>query len=239
MSDFSKTKPCYCLAFRIESLGLSPEGYPSATNEENPERLEFIQIQIFKILRKLSDEVDEIHKHAIFSSPDQALSAAIGIQAELEEINSGSQFPILYFACIGVDRFARLDGIAAVPSNYFDVAYLLSQSASPGEIYLSEYAFEGLSSKNHQCRFSKQLRLHEGESIVNVFEVVWNATEVEINQKRLNTQQNSEEIVRAFGLRFFATLFILFGAVYFLCLGVDGVRELFFTTFGEYFANQL
>ncbi len=338
------TFPLYFLIFKIQALALDQDGYPSGEGANYPERLQLVRRSIEIASAKWLWKFDDINNCVSFKSGIDALNAAIAIQVEVEEINSSSPFPVIFFVGIGISgpfipnetsispvseisfiaralpvnvntaTQSELEGIKGIgsskakiiiaerldgghfqdaydfqkrvrgvglksfekmvdsgltietPNSFLDpigvakeegessatysrnqtgdhyrpvstnagydnqirMATLLSESSSPGEIYLSESVYDGLvDNKAVHCRFSKQLR-HEGsEEILNIYELSWDPRELEINHKRHNAKAHDELMARTFGVRFLAILLALFSIVYILCLGFDGVRQTF------------
>ena len=167
------------------------------------------------------------NKQYEFSESIQALNCAVNIQSSLDLLNEHYVKGSIYLLAMGIDLVSKEGALAK----------FLSDSASPGEIYLSESVYWQVEGKtNIFCRFSQQLSFNKEGYGANIYEAFWVPSEVEIGQSRLEVAAGIDphaQPARSFGLKLIISIMIALAIILVLMAGYRPVLRLISQTFSR------
>mgnify|MGYP001558567302 FL=1 len=115
-----------------------------------------------------------------FPGPQDAVRAAAEIQKGMEAFNLEKKAAIPIFMRIGIHKGQGIVEKNDIYGDVVNVASRIEGQANPGEIYMSEEAYNGLSDKSEvYCGFAKQTTLKGKKEAVKLYKAFWNPTEME------------------------------------------------------------
>ena len=170
-----------------------------------------------------SMSVDATYAYADINS---ALNAAIAIQKEFDALNSKNYPAPINLVTIGIVSFINPFTNQREDQRSVELAAFLAESAGAGELYISEGAFNALSDReSFRCRFTRQLMRTGEERALNIYEVFWNPTEVELGKLNRDPDMVDLDIqpIRSFGIKLVITVLLLFFAVLVMTVGIDAI----------------
>ena len=163
---------------------------------------------------------NERQKQYSFADAVLALNCAVALQRQLDQINEDQISNEIYLFSIGL----------SVISENSVLAKFLADTASPGEINLSEAAYKILAGKTEVfCRFTKQLSGNDGFTGLNVYEAFWSPSEVEVNQMRIEGGSAIDphaQPARSFGIKLIISILVALCIIFALMAGYRPVLKL-------------
>ncbi len=168
---------------------------------------------------------DESQSQYLFNDTLLALNCAVQLQHRIDLLNETQIFGEINLLSIDLGIYS--DGSAW--------AKFLSDTASPGEINLSESFHEQVAGKAKTfSRFTKQLSDGGRYQGLNVYEASWSPSEVEVNQRRLEgvgAIDPHAQPARSFGIKLIILILIALSAIFALMAGYRPVLQFFYSVF--------
>lgn len=159
-----------------------------------------------------------------FQFPDsiKAVRCAVQMQKALDLFNKVHPGNAVFLLSVGV-------GVES-DQELGDVASFLAESASPGEINLSEGLYLALGGNGGVfCRFTKQLAFNGSNNGLNVYEAFWNPTEIEVSQARIDLAGGLDpdaQPIRSFGIKLILLIIIMLALIFSLIAGYKPIIHL-------------
>ena len=165
-----------------------------------------------------------------FEQASFAVQAAMAIQIEGDSLNAKNHLSPICLASIGiVAAINPFTGLKEVEHS-IQLASFMAEAAGPGELYLSEGAYDSLKNLDSLlCRFTRQLLRTGEDRVLNAYEVFWNPTEVDLGKLTRDPGAIDLDIqpIRSFGLKLIAGILLLFFGVLLLTLGYEALWSWF------------
>ena len=115
-----------------------------------------------------------------FEQAQDALRAAVGIQSSIDALNLAQKFKTLVLVRIGIHSGPCLLENGDLFGDTINTASRFESSANPGEILLSEEAYNALSDKGEiYCRFHRTITLKGKKHAHDAYRAFWNPEEIE------------------------------------------------------------
>ncbi len=128
-----------------------------------------------------------------FTNAQDALRAAVGIQAGIDEFNLGKSLPSPILIRIGIHTGKGVVEQNDIFGDVVNVASRFESISNPGEIYLSEETYNSLTDKAEiYCRFIKTATLKGKKEPFNVYKAFWNPKEIEADMYDKPSVQEKE-----------------------------------------------
>lgn len=214
-------------AFCIHCISRVEES-DSHNHFESPNKPNLLDL-IAKIFRECGGSIDSgSGENVIYRFPevDLAVNAAINVQRELDFINAKNHLNPINLVSIGiVSKVNPFTGLRE-DERSVKLAVFMAQSAGAGELYLSEGAYNSLKDPSSiLCRFARQLLRTGEEYALNVYEVFWTPTEIDLGRLKGDPSAIDLDIqpIRSFGLKLIAGILLLFVCVLLLTLGYEAL----------------
>jgi len=216
---------------------LHPTFLIDATSEtKEPIRFEYsaqvkdlIQSEISVFGGKLINELG-LQLQYSFEDIDAALNFAVNLQGKLDQINEHELSGSIYLLSIGIDGTKAINFSSEGEHKALEIASFIAESASPGEINLSEAVYQLLGDESKVfCRFSKQLTNNASNAGLNVYEAFWNPREVEINGGRIEAigaLDLDTQPARSFGIGLIIFILVIIIIVFIMTVGYRSAFQL-------------
>ena len=115
-----------------------------------------------------------------FEHAQDALRAMCEIQKGMEAFNMEKHFPIPVLMRIGIHAGRGIVEKNDIFGDIVNVASRIEGQASPGEIYISEEAYNSLADKGEiHCSFAKEAVLKGKKEPMRLYKAYWNPTEAD------------------------------------------------------------
>ncbi|MBI5208691.1 MAG: adenylate/guanylate cyclase domain-containing protein [Elusimicrobia bacterium] len=115
-----------------------------------------------------------------FPNPQEAVRAAVEIQKGMDAFNLERKIPTPILMRIGIHTGEGIVEKNDIFGDVVNVASRIEGQANPGEIYLSEEAYNALSDKAETyCGFVKEATLKGKRAPVKLYKAFWNPSEVD------------------------------------------------------------
>jgi class 3 adenylate cyclase len=125
-----------------------------------------------------------------FEQTQDALRAAVGIQKGIDSLNLSQKFKTLALVRIGIHSGPCLLENNDLFGDTINTASRFESSANPGEILLSEEAYNALSDKGEiYCRFDRTISLKGKKHAHDAYRAFWNPEEIERDRNRPAEQE--------------------------------------------------
>lgn len=117
-----------------------------------------------------------------FESAQDAVRAAVRIQKGMDELNMSKKFKMPVLMRIGLHSGKCIVEKNDIFGDTVNTASRFESSATPGDIFMSEDTYNGLSDKSEiYCRFVKQVMLKGKKEPYNAYKAFWNPQEIELD----------------------------------------------------------
>jgi hypothetical protein len=215
--------PKFFLAYHIHTIPREPA---QESPRSNPQ-LELVQKAIDRFTRinggVLLHASSEKGTYS-FEDVKLAVQAAIEMQIEIDALNAGDNLTPIMLLSMGIVSLVNPFTNLEESGRSLELANFLSDSASAGELYLSEGAYNCLGGQQFlTCRFDRQL-IRAGESkALNAYKVFWVPMEVELGILHKDPDEIDLDIqpIRSFGLKLFLFILFLFFSVLMMTIGIE------------------
>ncbi|MBI4350976.1 MAG: adenylate/guanylate cyclase domain-containing protein [Elusimicrobia bacterium] len=115
-----------------------------------------------------------------FGTPLEAVRAAAGMQKGIDAFNLSRKIAIPVLVRIGIHTGQGIVEHNDIFGDVVNVASRIEGQANPGEIYLSEEAYNALSDRTEiPCAFAKEALLKGKKEPVRLYKAFWNPAELE------------------------------------------------------------
>lgn len=115
-----------------------------------------------------------------FSSTQDAVRAAVGMQKGMDEFNMEKKHPIPIMMRIGIHLGQGIVEKNDIFGDVVNVASRIEGQASPGEIYMSEDAYLSLADKGEiYCAFAIETMLKGKKEPMRLYKAFWNPGEID------------------------------------------------------------
>lgn len=115
-----------------------------------------------------------------FGTPLEAVRAAAGMQKGIDAFNLSRKIAIPVLVRIGIHTGQGIVEHNDIFGDVVNVASRIEGQANPGEIYLSEEAYNALSDRTEiPCAFAKEALLKGKKEPVRLYKAYWNPSELE------------------------------------------------------------
>jgi len=202
------------------------ESFDEASNLAVREKLQLLITQICKDFRGVVFEESRGKIIYTFEQVSFAVQAAMAIQIEGDALNAKNHLSPICLASIGIVALINPFTGLREDERSIHLASFMAEAAGPGELYLSEGAYDSLKNPGSLlCRFTRQLLRTGEDRALNAYEVFWNPTEVDPGKLKKDPNAIDLEIqpIRSFGLKLVAGILLLFFGVLLLTLGYESL----------------
>lgn len=131
-----------------------------------------------------------------FPGPQDAVRAAAEIQKGMETFNLEKRAAIPILMRIGIHKGQGIVEKTDIYGDVVNVASRIEGQANPGEIYMSEEAYNALSDKSEiYCGFAKETPLKGKKEPVKLYKAFWNPTEAgrDLSAKKPAQEKEAED----------------------------------------------
>jgi hypothetical protein len=217
----------FLCAFHVNLISRTDvESADQVSSQAAREKLILLIAKICKDFRGVALEGPQGKLIYAFEQVSFAVQAAMAIQIEGDALNAKNYSSPICLASVGIVALTNPFTGLREEERSIQLASFMAEAAGPGELYLSEGAYEYLKNPDSLlCRFTRQLLRTGEDKVLNAYEVFWNPTEVDLG--KLKKDPNSIDLdiqpIRSFGLKLIAGIFLLFFGVLLLTLGYESL----------------
>jgi class 3 adenylate cyclase len=139
-----------------------------------------------------------------FDQSDDAVRAAVRIQADIENFNQLHPGKTSILVRIGLNTGTSIVEKDDIFGDVVNVASRFQSIALPGEVYISENTYKSLADKGFYCKLIQETRLKGMKGIFKVYKVFWDPAEIERDKSRKDlSAADAEEMDRTIALEEF------------------------------------
>ncbi|MBU3582274.1 hypothetical protein ICN19_09665 [Polynucleobacter sp. AP-Capit-er-40B-B4] len=161
-----------------------------------------------------------------FNNVNFATHASVAIEIEADSLNAKNHSSPICLTSIGIVSLINPFTGLREDERSVQLASFMAEAAGPGELYLSEGAYESLANPEELlCRFTRQLMRTGEDRALNAYVVFWSPTEVDLGKLHKDPEAVDLEIqpIRSFGLKLVSAVLLLFLGVLLLTVGYESL----------------